>query len=423
MLLRSRSLSLGLLALASSAAAQGQVWVVDDQPGPGVDFTSIQAGINATADGDVVLVKAGSYNEHPQITGRALTLIADLGADVRVQWGAGVFGNHSGQPVVVRGLHVPGNSQAYTTGLGIGNASGPVWVEECVLRGSHVQFAGPGTGVIITNSFGGVTIARCDILGGSGTGKASPGNGGNGVFSEGPVHVFDSIVRGGDAPPITSFPFFGQTGSGGAAVTLFNGKLFGSGASFTGGAGTNGYAHPTFGCVGGGSGGAGLSSFGAGVSVVLLDSPVQGGSGGAAFGACGLGANGPQFSPGLTPTTLNGIAHGLQVLSPVREGQPISATLHGAAGEQALFALSTTPSLGVVSQPLAGVLLLAPPVSVLGLGPVPPSGTLSVSATAGLLPPGIEGGTLFLEPAFVDPSGPSVVLGAPSTLTLLKTGL
>ncbi|MHC4945954.1 MAG: hypothetical protein ACYTG7_23315 [Planctomycetota bacterium] len=60
---RSRILyALTLLCLtiaAAPASGQGQVWIVDDTIGPGVDFTTIPDAVNAAADGDVLLVRHG----------------------------------------------------------------------------------------------------------------------------------------------------------------------------------------------------------------------------------------------------------------------------------------------------------------------------------------------------------------------------
>ena len=50
-----------LLALVLPAAAQGAVWIVDDDGGAGVDFVTIHDAVDAAADGDTILVKDGTY--------------------------------------------------------------------------------------------------------------------------------------------------------------------------------------------------------------------------------------------------------------------------------------------------------------------------------------------------------------------------
>lgn len=50
----------GALALLSATASAG-TWIVDDDGGPGVDFTSIAGAVAAAAPGDLILVKPGAY--------------------------------------------------------------------------------------------------------------------------------------------------------------------------------------------------------------------------------------------------------------------------------------------------------------------------------------------------------------------------
>ena len=63
-----------LLGVAIGIAPAQRVWVVATQPGPGVDFTDIQSAVNAAADGDLVLVHAGTY---PGFTIRQKSLVVE----------------------------------------------------------------------------------------------------------------------------------------------------------------------------------------------------------------------------------------------------------------------------------------------------------------------------------------------------------
>ena len=68
-------LALGIGCVCASAAAQ-RVWVVAPTLGPGVDCTAIQPAIDAAADGDTVLVRAGTYKGFA-IIAKGLYLHAD----------------------------------------------------------------------------------------------------------------------------------------------------------------------------------------------------------------------------------------------------------------------------------------------------------------------------------------------------------
>ena len=55
-------------------------WIVDDDGGPGVNFTKIQPAINAAADGDLILVRAGKYGDF--LLKKNLTILGEVGARV-----------------------------------------------------------------------------------------------------------------------------------------------------------------------------------------------------------------------------------------------------------------------------------------------------------------------------------------------------
>lgn len=50
-----------LLALVLPGKAAVSTWIVEDNGGPGVDFTQIQTAIDAAAPGDTLLVMPGNY--------------------------------------------------------------------------------------------------------------------------------------------------------------------------------------------------------------------------------------------------------------------------------------------------------------------------------------------------------------------------
>ena len=93
-----------------SALAQGQVIVVDDNGGLGVDFQTIHEAVANAQEGDTILVKAGvyDYNDGPttiDIVGTSLSIIAELDQDVQISFlTVKVRDLASNQKVTLRGL-------------------------------------------------------------------------------------------------------------------------------------------------------------------------------------------------------------------------------------------------------------------------------------------------------------------------------
>ena len=129
-----------LAVLCSSAAAQ-RVWVVAPLVGPGVDFTIIQSAVSAAADGDTILVRAGTYAT-AEVRTKALVLV---GENATLQSPTGNFtlvieGTRADQSVVVRGFAVNTIGRA----LDVTNCSGPVLIDSSMkLYASSVGDGGP----------------------------------------------------------------------------------------------------------------------------------------------------------------------------------------------------------------------------------------------------------------------------------------
>jgi hypothetical protein len=70
--------------LIGLASAHAEVIVVDANDGPGADFTSLSAAIAAAKNGDVLLMRSGTYDGIFSIVDKAIAIIADDGADVVV---------------------------------------------------------------------------------------------------------------------------------------------------------------------------------------------------------------------------------------------------------------------------------------------------------------------------------------------------
>ena len=89
------------LALTCLPAAAG-TWIVDDDGGPGVDFTDIAPAIAAAAPGDSLLILAGIYSAFD--LDKPLALVAQPGAKVQGGPGCRVHDLPAGAVVTVSGL-------------------------------------------------------------------------------------------------------------------------------------------------------------------------------------------------------------------------------------------------------------------------------------------------------------------------------
>jgi hypothetical protein len=65
-----------VLALVCASLCAQSTWIVDDDGGAGVHFTSLPAAVGAAANGDTLLVAPGHY-EPFHVTGKALTIRGD----------------------------------------------------------------------------------------------------------------------------------------------------------------------------------------------------------------------------------------------------------------------------------------------------------------------------------------------------------
>ena len=68
------------LLLALPPAALQQVHVVDDDGGPGLNATSIQAAVDAASEGDSILVRDGAYGRF-EVVGKSLSIVGDVAPD------------------------------------------------------------------------------------------------------------------------------------------------------------------------------------------------------------------------------------------------------------------------------------------------------------------------------------------------------
>jgi len=176
--------------LSGAASSARSVWYVDDDapgdPGPadpGISdpledgspdhpFDAIQEGINAAVDGDLVLVRDGTYtgagNRELDFGGRRITVRSENGSEsciIDCQSGvyhAFYFHNNETSDAVVEGLAM--QNSRYLPAFLIGGAAPAV--RDCIFRGNY-GLTGPGA-VYVGDGNASTVFWNCRFLGNSG---------------------------------------------------------------------------------------------------------------------------------------------------------------------------------------------------------------------------------------------------------------
>ena len=234
-----RSLLLALFAFAP--AARASIYLVDDDGGPGVTFTTLSAAMSAVSSGDVLIVRPGRYDGF--VVDRGVSVLGDAGAIVT--GGILVTGVVADDRVTLSNL--------MTHWIAVEHCVGSVLLEELTLRPLDFVGASHAAGLDVldcadvrarrvdvdqlplgTNPGARVEAARLELtdsrlVGARGhdhdlllhPGAAEPG--GAGLFlvaaSGAVAHVQNSHVAGGVGGSITSNPALLHTpGDGGPGV-------------------------------------------------------------------------------------------------------------------------------------------------------------------------------------------------------------
>ncbi|HKE01908.1 MAG TPA: hypothetical protein VKE69_12915 [Planctomycetota bacterium] len=404
-----RLAGLGLLALAPSTRSAQKVWVVDDTPGPGVDFVRIQNAVDAASEGDAILVKPGSYKPFV-VDGKSLVIFADAPPPA-VFVGPPVFplvvpaiaivrNLAAGQSVSMRGIRF----DAFTfSSVRVESCDGAVLIEDC---------QGVSTAIVSSDD---VALVRSKLESGL-TATSSSGA------------LYECDLTGPN---------------GGAALALNGSTVFSSGSILTGGHGSNGGGcapgpfgdcFPFGGCSNGGPGGAGLNINASSV-LYRFDTAIAGGAGGAGgFPTCSgpcsncPGMNGPP-GPAIVGTgsvvNLAGANRVLTASATVREGQTLALSATGVPNER-VFAFASLAADPTLLLPWSGMYVPTEPWEILDLGTLPVTGlpvsTVTVNVPIGDILPSMQGIPLYVQALFADPSllGPNF-LGSPSATLLLDS--
>ncbi len=416
-------------------------WVVDDNGGPGVDFTDLPPAIAAAADGDLVLVKAGTYT-HFVLVGKGLRILGE---------GAG-FSNVSLMgpvpPGITRIVDVPPTSLAYVDRLrfeadtfnptlrilgsttrailadlsisppfvsfGAGFSEQPVLlVDEATVhlirsfvasKGTFSQSYPLGSALVVS---GGalVHVSSSDVLGGHGQNATcgfsmcGTGNGDVGmvVSGDGTGTSTRVWIAGGHGGSAIS-PFSLDTGGAGAAGILLNSaflRVSGDASTIVaGGSGGCGTFNPI-----GAPGAPGIDGIGSPPGAVHGDVTVVGGTSCYAPPPPAIGASGISIRPISLPV--------LEVGGTLTLGGTVTFTVSNApTGSVCVVAVADGPAHFGIPGPFVGEFLLEPPATLFLVGTTSPAGTFSVSLPLAGVPPSFAHVPLLFQAAAFDaPSG------------------
>ncbi len=410
-----------------AAPARADVIVVDEAGGG--DFTQLPAALAAAVDGDVLLVRSGTYLGWTGLPApaKSLTLVADSPAAPPALEALSFEDLPAGHTIVVRGFIL---FLEYGYAVNVENCAGAVVFEDCEIQGATFGPAGypnspPGFAGAHVIGSASVTFLRCGITGGKGTNESvggpwstwSSGSGGPAaevIESEAAFH--DCLLLGGAG----GYGSLYSGANGGPGLSLKGSTALLSGSTVEGGAGGNGCSDlqmPQT-C----SGGTGIV-LDAASNLQSLDASWAGGiPGTGSSGQTGL-VGAPFSGPAGQPIVFDGTARSIAVSSPVREQQPGTLELVGVPGDVVMFI--TSFQADSQSKPgKKGWLALAP--TILGpfaLGTISdPSGQQTLGFTApDLVLPSLEGQTFLLQAFFAEPAG--AILGSVTSFTLVDSTL
>ncbi|MHC4944239.1 MAG: right-handed parallel beta-helix repeat-containing protein, partial [Planctomycetota bacterium] len=152
-------------------------------------YPTIQEGIDAAADGDIVLVAAGTYVENIDFKGKAITVASESGPDVTV-----IDGNQAGGVVIIIGSDSGTELDGFTITNGTDFYGGGIfsWESSPVIKNNLItgntakgpSFSGRGGGICCEDS---TAIITCNIISNNTVEKDSwlPSDGGG-------IHCFNT---------------------------------------------------------------------------------------------------------------------------------------------------------------------------------------------------------------------------------------
>jgi hypothetical protein len=398
--------------LVSVVRAQTAVHVVAPVPGPDVEFTSIAAAVAASADGDTILVRSGSYPAFG-VNGHSVAITAEEGGDVVVAGGVFVIGVPAGGFVSLHGLSV--YADEFSAAISLLNNPGPVWLEDCTLTGFQHGFYSvflQGTPALLVDHSDSVAVTGCLLQGGWG----AAGEPGASCISSN-VHLYASTLIGGaghceDAPSQ-------HCGDAGPGLRVWGGFASAQSSTLEGGAAAAGLsACPGCQCSQIGKGGVAVELSTGSPWLEFYDVTLTAGAATEPCGAAGSdisGADNGQIVESFGGKFVLGFG------SPVNEGGVTTLSADGRPGDTAFVLFSLLPQDAWLEKQ-GGSLLCSLPAVIMVLGQLDAMGQLTVPVEVPPLPPGFEGLPIVLQGLRLSGSE-GMLLANPLRPVLLQKGI
>lgn len=331
-------------------------WVVDASGGG--NFLDLPPAVAAARDGDLILVRDGSYSALV-LDDLGVTVLAE-GTAVSIVGRSSVTNLPVGEDVVLKGLGFLEASSGLPV-LTVADSVGVVWMED-------VSVATTTTGIALQDAAG-VVLVRTEVVP-SGLAFCTSGVAALEVLRS-DVHAFETRFLGADNVCFGTSP--GVTGA-----MVEDGFLYAASSSFEGGTGSASFCMLTSSvCTfGAGVGGDGLVVIGAS-QAVELESTFLAGANGTVDSTCSLcGAGGIPSNVVGPLTSLSGPARMHTAESPVRGGGAYLLRAEGLDGDT-VFSLYADAATPVYVPALLGPMLVEDPPLLAWLeGVLPASGIL-----------------------------------------------
>lgn len=401
MSLRSSLFSAAQLVVIAGLACVGRADVLVVAPS-GAPYSDIGTAVNAAQDGDVVLVRGGSYSG-VFVSNKSVTIIGEAGADIR-PGGIFITGIAASQQVTIAGLR-----SASTGGsLECSGCDGPVRIVDSSFGGeTFTTLNYPPLPTVYVNSCRDVAFTSCRI---EGFEDAQHGGSLGMYIRESVVSLSNTVVRGGrgaDGDPWFMNGVGNSPGRNGLeGIECRSSTLFVAACRITGGRGGPGLngvcGDPVDAASPGGPGGLGIfASYlqsGELSTVRLLDSVVQGGLGGlGGANACASARNGPPGSgyasgPFGSPQieVLTGSARSMSPIACASEGGALHLSFSGLPGDRAYLGISTGSSYAYVPTLHGPLLVLDLPLRAKFIGVLDAGGHLETQLPVTELGPGVQ---------------------------------